>query len=344
MAWGFISSLYEAHWDNLFVDDQNTSLRNKVKSKFSLQAFKELNTSKGKNMVKSSYVSPLPPPIPAKSPKKVNEISKYFKKNLSSTQKKSYTQVSSNGSNTARETLKIKEAFSSLQNKKIELVQKIISSKGKSKPHINMTTKRPSCKQVIVPMSTNNANKFVKESSIHIANINRTIKNIKLDIMADFIHVEEKSVVISTNKIASPLDLQSIEKYIKNVHCIEADQMESLRLPQSKSYLKIISIPYLSEQTNSNNIEKILKNNHIFNVIILVSKPRVIKVSPKSNMAIVWIDIWNAQSSMKAKGLINRKFNVRSSIATICGANMNPGVLQCKNCWKWGHTSGVCRI
>jgi len=23
---------------------------------------------------------------------------------------------------------------------------------------------------------------------------------------------------------------------------------------------------------------------------------------------------------------------------------MNPGVLQCKNCWKWGHTAGVCCI
>jgi len=73
-------------------------------------------------MVKPSYVSTLPPSIPAKSPKKVNEISKYFKKNPSSIQKKSYTQMSSNSPNTAKETLKIKEAFPSLQNKKIELI------------------------------------------------------------------------------------------------------------------------------------------------------------------------------------------------------------------------------
>ena len=25
-------------------------------------------------------------------------------------------------------------------------------------------------------------------------------------------------------------------------------------------------------------------------------------------------------------------------------ANMNPGVLQCKNCWKWGHITFLCRI
>ena len=75
-------------------------------------------------MVKPSYVSTLPPSIPVKSPKEVNEISKYFKKNPSSTQKKSYAQALYNGSNTAREILKIKEAFPSLQNKKSNLSRK----------------------------------------------------------------------------------------------------------------------------------------------------------------------------------------------------------------------------
>ena len=41
----------------------------------------------------------------------------------------------------ARETLKIKEVFPNLQNKKIENIQKIISSEGKPKPWFNMTTK-----------------------------------------------------------------------------------------------------------------------------------------------------------------------------------------------------------
>ena len=42
--------------------------------------------------------------------------------------------------------------------------------------------------------------------------------------------------------------------------------------------------------------------------------------------------------------LINRCFNVGNYITTIQGANMNPGVPQCKNCWKWGHTTFSCRI
>ena len=61
-------------------------------------------------------------------------------------------------------------------------------------------------------------------------------------------------------------------------------------------------------------------------------------------MAIIWIDIWDAQSSSNAKILINRCFNVRKYIATICSANMNPGIPQCKNCWKWDHMIFSCRI
>ena len=343
-VWDLILSLYEAYWDSLYVNDQKTSFRNKVKSKFSLMALNNMNNSKGKNKVNPPYVSMLSLSIPAKSPKEINKISKFFKKNHPlNVNKKSYTQASSNGSNSnstnmARETLKIKKAFPSLQNKKIEQIQKIISGVTNPKPHINMTTKEPLYKQVIIPMCLENANNFVKKSSVYVANINRAFKNIKSDVIADFIWVENKSIVISTNKVTNPLDLQTIENYVKSTCSIEADQMESLRLPQSKSYLKLIGIPYLSEKTNScitsDEVDNILKNTYIFNDVVLALKPRVIKISPKSNMAIVWINIWDAQSGIKVKSLINRRFNVGSFIATIHGANINPGVSQCKNCWK----------
>jgi len=87
------------------------------------------------------------------------------------------------------------------------------------------------------------------------------------------------------------LDFQSIKKYVKNAQCIKAKQIKSLRLFQFKLYLKIIDILYLFEYTNShitsNNIEIFFKNNHIFNDIILAFKSRVIKVSSKSDMAII---------------------------------------------------------
>jgi len=74
------------------------------------------------------------------------------------------------------------------------------------------------------------------------------------------------------------------------------------RLSQFKSYLKIISILYIIENTNilinADVVEEILKRNHIFNNIILVLRSHIIKVSPKSDMAIIWFDIWDIQSIM----------------------------------------------
>ena len=80
VAWEFILALYNSHWDNLMVDGTNRSFRNNVKSKFSPQVIKEATKSKDSNIVNSSYMSSLLPPILAKSAKKINEISKYFKK------------------------------------------------------------------------------------------------------------------------------------------------------------------------------------------------------------------------------------------------------------------------
>jgi len=112
------------------------------------------------------------------------------------------------------------------------------------------------------------------------------------------------------------------DQYVKNSNDINSLQVEEPCLPKSKSYLKIIGIPFFphansQEKLTSNNIEMILKQNHIFANISLTSKPRVIKISPKSDMSIVWIDIWDIQSGSNAKMLINRCFNVGSYITTI---------------------------
>ena len=54
--------------------------------------------------------------------------------------------------------------------------------------------------------------------------------------------MENSGLVIITNKVASALNLQTIEKYVKNTYNIKANHVKSPRLPQSKSFLKIISV------------------------------------------------------------------------------------------------------
>ena len=71
-----------------------------------------------------------------------------------------------------------------------------------------MTTKGPSKKQVIVPISNDNKISFMKNSSIYVTNLNRNLKkNIKSDIIVDFIHQETSGVTIITNKVVLASDL-----------------------------------------------------------------------------------------------------------------------------------------
>ena len=228
--------------------------------KFSPQIIRPQSNNKDKKTVKPTFVLSLPSPIPAKLSKEIIEISKYFKKNNKQPQKKSYTQASfsskstsssNSSSNITLDTLKIKETFLYLQNKKIEQVQKLINGNNdKLKPCINMTTRDPLQKQVIVPMNNDVAKCYLKDSSMHIININHALKNIKSNIIADFIHIDDKGIIITINNMICPSDLQKIEKYVKNSLTTDVDQISTPRLPQSKSYLKIIGIPYISERSN----------------------------------------------------------------------------------------------
>ena len=45
-------------------------------------------------------------------------------------------------------------------------------------------------KQVIIPMSNENKAKFMESSSAHITNLNRVLKNIKLEVIADFVCID----------------------------------------------------------------------------------------------------------------------------------------------------------
>ena len=149
------------------------------------------------------------------------------------------------------------------------------------------------------------------------------LKNIKSEIKVDYIHSDTSNIVIVTDKVASSLDLQTIEKYIKNLSQIDLESIQTLYLSQLKSYLNIIGLLYFIKNMNTpltlDVVEKILKNNHIFNNISITFRSRVIKILPKSDMAIIWLDIWDTQSESKVKELINRCFNIESFIAIVWG-------------------------
>jgi len=78
-VWKFLSSIYNSHWDDLYVNNTNTTFRNKVSSKFTLQVPKNSNiNSKGKETVKPTFLSLISSSILAKTQKEVNKLLKYF--------------------------------------------------------------------------------------------------------------------------------------------------------------------------------------------------------------------------------------------------------------------------
>jgi len=70
---------------------------------------------------------------------------------------------------------------------------------------------------VIVPMNDETVKKYLKNSNTHIVSINCALKSIKSNVIADFIYINDKDIVISTNNIANPSDLQEIENALETL-------------------------------------------------------------------------------------------------------------------------------
>jgi len=192
----------------------------------------------------------LPFLIPACLPKNVLEKSKFFRKG-----KKSKIVINTNArksytqgtSSNVSNILKLKENYPSLLVKRIEDIYRIISNMDKNKPCIKMT---------IMAFLAN-----------HVTNINRALKIIKSEVIVDYIHPETIEVTIISNPIASQSDFQVMERYIKNIENVMSDNIQIPRLPQLK--------------------KSIIKASYIFNDLILISKPRIIKASPKSDITVI---------------------------------------------------------
>ena len=162
------------------------------------------------------------------------------------------------------DVIKIKETFPSIGAKKINQINNIVNESSKPKPRIQMTTKGLSRKQVIISMGNDNIVKFMKNSSIHVTNLNKNLQNAKSEVLVDFICSNPLGITVVTNKVSLLLDLLIIKNYVKNSENIDSSQIDTPHLPQSKSYLKIIGIPYyphgnMQDCLSSQDVELVIK-------------------------------------------------------------------------------------
>ena len=143
--WNFISSVYEAKWDSLYTNCSTSMLRSKISSKFTPR----IPSAKGnsnKEIPKSNPVTinKAPPPLPplsTKPKKEVNTIPRYFQsknhldenKTPSDNPGKSYAQATKPLVNMS-DVLKIKEAFTFLNAKKVDHINNIVNGQSKPRP------------------------------------------------------------------------------------------------------------------------------------------------------------------------------------------------------------------
>ena len=309
--WDLIIAIYSSRWDLLPIKD-GKNFRALVGEKILNNYVKHglLNQSKAKEALSSMPAIAMNPSIPTTPPFSKTTGPNKKKATKPMITKKSYAQASKvNISSSIEDVIRVKEAFPSLSADEVgKMLKAKNSSGGLKKPKINMTTKEQSRREVIIPIAKTNAELIINSAHIHISNVNKCLKNSKSDTFADFIQSNVNGIIITTNKPTSDLDLSTIEKYLKNVQNVNPDSIESPCLPKSKSYMKIVGLPYLSKLgvMFPDIIEGVLKNLYLFKDTILALKPRVIKASPKSDKAVVWVDIWNSQSGSCAKNIINR--------------------------------------
>ena len=244
-AWEFISAIYESSWDKLIVSRNNNSFKQCVYSQFNrtpnnIAIFKPMKE-------KQADMSRIPLSIPSRLSKTVLAKSKYFNKNLLSnfSFKNSdylYAQVSKSN---IENIIRIKDAFSNLSSNKINKIHKVMNnSTQKDKLKINITTKGPSRKQIIVSIGTNNSERIIAQADNYISNISRLLKSIKYKVSMNYIWFDNKRVFITTNKVAISSDFKIMKNYIKNLNNVDLNNVMNPILSQSKSYLKILDISY----------------------------------------------------------------------------------------------------
>ena len=198
VAFDFISTIFKSGWDQLKINTNNKIFQELIKDEFTTKVpspIKEKKDNSPSLTKLANFTKLFLPHLPPKLLKKVLAKSKFYRKNTSDKNKKAakfgkplYAQVSSKN---IGNILKIKENFPKLSNKKIKEINKSIFGKmDKPRPRINMTTRELSCKQIIIPISMDNANKFISASNEHISNFNCSLRNTKSDLFVDFIHID----------------------------------------------------------------------------------------------------------------------------------------------------------
>jgi len=162
---------------------------------------------------------------------------------------------------------------------------------------------------------------MVANAASAVKSYNKGLVNARSKLRVESVHKAWNGVSMSTNSVASAAELEVIKQWLKKTAGLGESTEVEPRLSQSKSFLKVLGMPYWDSKSSlpitPAQVAEALSCSPLFESVTLVSMPRIMKVSPSSDMSVIWIDIWDSQKGSKGKTLINRSFNFGRHTATV---------------------------
>ena len=255
-----------------------------------------------------------PPPVPlASKPKpKAKSFAQAVKANISQ-QTPRFAPASSHED--FLRLLQLKEVFPNLpQAIIISIYQASLGSANASQESsshpgvsrtLKMMTQGPTRHQVLVPLDSAATETMVANAASAVQFYNKGLVEACSKLRVESVRKAWDGMSMSTNSITSAAELDVIKQWLKKTAELgESTEVEPC-LPQSKSFLKILGVPYWDSKSSlpitRAQVEAALSNSLLFEGVSLASMPCIMKASPSSDMSVIWIDIWDSQKGSKVR-------------------------------------------
>jgi hypothetical protein len=140
------------------------------------------------------------------------------------------------------------------------------------------------------------------------------------------------SFTLVTIGVANNCDLEILKLYIGRT--LNMTQSFDLGVPQSKSYLKIVYVPFFINNMpiTPEFMAEAMKHHKLANNFVLAGPPQVTRNTRDSDSCTVWFDLWDSQNGKRAVPLVNCRINIGGWTSTIWATQIHLGVPQCHNC------------
>jgi hypothetical protein len=125
------------------------------------------------------------------------------------------------------------------------------------------------------------------------------------------------SFTLVTIGVANNRDLKILKLYVGCT--LNTTQNFDLGVPQSKSYLKIVHIPFFinNEPIKPEFVVEAMKCHELADNFIFAGPPQIARNTRDSDSCTVWFYLWDLQNSKWAVPLVNRRINIEGWTSTI---------------------------